>query len=347
MGTELAEEARLIEFANQIVWKSPDLNLLRRAPVEEYPALSRVLQDQLQRSHARGKLFLPDLRAFRNGSVGVFSDYGGEGSGNYHTYSALVCGYGYTGPFTQKMKAVREAHGLGEKEIAFKDFGMGPVRRALPDYLTALNALPGFLCALVVDKKLSTVFGSPRNDSLARLLEAEKIGQWKAGVAEKLLRVVHFAAFLTALLTHDGQKVFWMSDHDAICANTAMHQQMLVLFQRVLTLYTRPGCTFPLVGGAVPFEQRTIEMLDLLSAADVAAGCIEHYFTKRDSVSPDEIRMKAGSEEVLRWLAFDGIGLKKATFVLRPGKAGMIEQYVVEFNPVNPPATTTVIPIFM
>jgi hypothetical protein len=104
----------------------------------------------------------------------VFSDYGGESNGDYYVYSVLVCGYGVTGVFNTRMKSIRtEHHHLGDKEIAFKDFGMGQLLRALPDYLAALNhSVPGFLCSVVVDKKLTTLFGSPEDSTLSELLRA-------------------------------------------------------------------------------------------------------------------------------------------------------------------------------
>jgi hypothetical protein len=170
---------RIVELANQLVWKTPDLDLLRAHPENEYALIARALQTQLKKSHARGTLFLPDLRAFDNTSVGVFSDYGGESTGNYYVYSALVCGYGVTGVFNTRMKSVCAGYHLGDKEIAFKDFGMGQLSSALPDYLAALNnSVPGFLCSIVVDKKLTTLFGSPEDSTLSALL-APKV--WEPG----------------------------------------------------------------------------------------------------------------------------------------------------------------------
>jgi hypothetical protein len=70
----------------------------------------------------------------------------------------------------------------------------------------------------------------------------------KLEIAEKALRVVHTAAFLTALLGHEGQKIFWMSDHDAISPDLSAHNRLLALFQNVLSLYT--DRQFGLIGGA-------------------------------------------------------------------------------------------------
>jgi hypothetical protein len=231
----------------------------------------------------RTRLLLPDLRALGNRSVGVFTDYGGESRGKYLTYTTLVCAWSVTYPFQEKMKTIRESHGLGQKEIAFKDFRMGQLQRALPEYLNALDLLPGFLFTLAVDKRLRSFFGPNEKSTrelIAKTLAEFGIANRKHSVNEKLLRVVHIAAFLTGLLAHDGQQIFWMKDHDSIAPSKETHAKMLALFQRVIGLYTRPNCMYPLLGGALPFEERSLHMLDLLSAADIVAAPsinISHY----------------------------------------------------------------------
>lgn len=340
----------LIEYANRLVWKDPDLDLLHKAEDKEYPVLTQVLQRELRLGHARRKLFLPDLRAFGNNAVAVFSDYSGEGSGRFYTYTALVCGYSYTGRFIDQMKVVRKAHKLDEKEIEFKDLSMGQLQRALPEYLDALNQLPGFLCTLAVDKRIKTLFGpleTGARQTLARMLETEGLGTWKPDVAEKLLRIVHFTAFLTALLSHNGQKLFWMTDHDAICPTQESHKLLLSVFDRVLAIYTRPGCQYPLVGGAVPFEPRAIGLLDLLSAADLVAGAIEPCIPVRGSKPDGDTRVKSGADKVLAWLACDGLRLKKATIMIRQGENEAVEAGAIELGPLEPPRNATVIPITM
>jgi hypothetical protein len=93
------------------------------------------------------------------------------------------------------------------------------------------------------------------------MLEARGFGRRRPHVAEKVMRVVHTAAFLTALLGHEGQQIFWMSDHDAVCPNPAMHDQMLSLYHNILTLYTAK--TFGRIGGGHPFDDRSTDFLDL------------------------------------------------------------------------------------
>jgi hypothetical protein len=258
------------EYLDRLILKNPDLNLLQNHPKDQYAYFILLLESLLQQMDERGKLILPNLSAFTNNSLGIFSDYSGEGAGssNYLTYSVLVCGYGYTSVFQDKVALIRKKYQLGKTEIAFKKFRRGKLRAALPDYLAAANELPGFLCTVAVDRRIATLFG-PHNDRAVfrRLKEAlllEGLGDWDLAVVEKLMRVVHMAAYLAALLAADGQRIFWISDHDSICANEEKHGSMMAIFDRVLRIYTRPGVDHPLIGGARPFDPPSVEMNDLL-----------------------------------------------------------------------------------
>jgi hypothetical protein len=186
----------------------------------------------------------------------------------------------------------------------------------------------------------------PQHERLSQALDGLGLGGRKPHIVEKLLRIVHMSAFLTALLAHDGQKIFWMSDHDSICANPEQHHSMMRVFQRVLPIYTRPGVKFPLLGGALPFEPRSLEMNDLLSIADVYAGAIAQYLTRYETMKKEEIVLKAGAEKILSSLAGDGVGLKKATFLMRLNDQGIVERGHVEVSLVHPSTDAMFIPIF-
>jgi hypothetical protein len=341
--------AKLSDHANKLAWKNPDLNVLRPDLAGQYPAIAETLQEHIKRSDRRQRLVLPDLQAFGNQTVAVFTDYGGETKdAKYFTYSTLVCGWNLTSDFLQMMKVVREQHSLGVKEIAFKDFRMGQLQRALPGYLAALNAVPGFLFTLAVDKRLGSLFGPETKegrDEIARQLKQLDVGERKPEVNEKLLRVVHTAAFLTGLLAHDGHKIVWVTDHDSISPSPEMHERTLKLFEHVLSTYARQGYTFPLLGGAFPFDDRDLDTLDLLSATDIVAGALDQYLSQPENMAPADILVKQGCERVLQWLAHDGLGLKKMNVVMRPGANGAIEAVTLEFDLADPPTDPTIIPI--
>jgi hypothetical protein len=344
---KFATDPLLIAKARQLILQRPNLNVLKPEHGGQYPALTVALENDLKKRDAAGKLLLPDLSALANQTIGIFSDYSGEGHGAYYTYSFLVCSWGSLAPFQREMKKLRAQFALGDKEIEFKDFGMTAIRNALPAYLDALNGyVPGLLSTLIVDKRIVSLFGPQVRSTaktLVRMLDEKGFGKPKPDVAEKMMRVVHTAAFLTALLGHQDQKIFWMSDHDAICANTDMHNRLLAIFYNVLGLYSR--CTFGLIGGGRPFDERSTDFLDLLSAADIAAGSVAQYFNSRDQLGAENVRVKEGADHVLKWLGLDGLGLKQFSIIFQPGDGGEILSGPIDFIPKQMPETATFLPI--
>ncbi len=302
----------------------------------------------LTESNRKRELLLPDLTAFNNKSIGVFTYYSGEGPGRYNVYSLLICGMNMSSGFHDRVAQVRSDHSLGDKEISFKDLNMGQIRRALPSFLEAADHLPGLLYTVAVEKGIRSVFGSepdtPRE--IAKLLEEVGLGRRPSKTAEKQMRVVHLIAYFVALLGADKQNVFWMTDHDEISPTPEQHQLLMeVCFGRVLPLYQRPGTEFGTVGGALPFNERSVEMNDRLSLPDLVAGCLGDYLTKRDTLGPENILIKEAAGDVLLWLTKPGIGLKKICTFLRPGLNCQIERGSLSFSPTTP-QQLTFIPIF-
>ena len=347
----------LVNYANTFVLKRPNLNVLRRDAGLEHTTLSEILQEAVKESDRCLDLVLPDLRVFENKTVVVFTDYGGEhGGAKYFTYSTFLCPLNCCGAFQQQMDKIRKRHGLGSKEIAFKDFRMGQVQRALPEYLVLLDMMPGFLLTLVVDRKIGSLFeaiGTPPSERLSEVLEVHGFGRRKAKVAEKLVRVVDTAAFLTGLLAHDGQNIFWMSDNDSILESqdsSQGHDRVLALFQNLLEKYKRVGVNFAKIGGAAPFNDDNALFGDLLSATDVVAGSLCQYMTNRRDGSEGEETVKTGCDQVLQWLTKDGIGLKKMTIAIKEdpeGPEGAFRSSVIKLSLTEIPDDALMIPVYV
>lgn len=326
----------------------PDLNII--PDTEEYPWIIREFQKKLQAMERRHELLLPDIRK-ENESVAVFSDYGGESSDSqYNTYSFLVCAWNQTGPFKKHMDIVREEAGLNNpfKEIAFKDFRYGPIKRALPKYLSGLsNLVNGYLLTVVISKDVPSIFGGGNKKAarqeLSRALDENKLGGWKPDVAEKLLRITHFSAYLVALLSRPGHKVFWMTDNDSIAVTEEHHNHTLSVFANILQRYCKHELS--VIGGSTPFEENDHGTLDLLSAADIVAGSVEHYLT-RAKASGDELNIKDEANQVLAWLTGQGVLLKKHTMFIRmEGEALTCGTFV--FSLKEPDPNATIIPIVL
>jgi hypothetical protein len=57
---------KIIEFANTVAWKQPDLDVLQPELSGQYPPIAVIMQEHPKRSDHRKNLILPDLRAFGN-----------------------------------------------------------------------------------------------------------------------------------------------------------------------------------------------------------------------------------------------------------------------------------------
>ncbi|ELV8755246.1 hypothetical protein QNE93_004161 [Vibrio vulnificus] len=317
----LSTNKELIKFANSHVKKINTIDVLKEDYLGLYSSLITLVDNSFKESLNDKTLLLPELNNDGNESTAIFSDYGGEApDSDYLTYSFLVCGWNHSYGLEVEMESVRNKYGLGEKEISFKDFRYGPIKRALPEYLQCLNNYTfGFLFTVIVDKKVGAFFNpEPSNPkAVVQQLEQAGLGVWKPKVAEKLLRITHIAAYLAGLLANSEQKLLWMTDSDAIASTDKQLDLLLKTFDRILPMYTQEP--FKLLGGAIPFKERSVKMLDLLSCTDIAAGSIEHYFTRKARMQ-DSLTIKEEANLVLEWLGRDGLGLKKKTIMIQPGE---------------------------
>jgi hypothetical protein len=337
-----------IAMAQQVTLKSPNLNVLLPENRDQMPLLAHYLEGAFKAKDGIGKLLLPDLSALQNSKIGIFSDYSGESTGKYFTYSFLVFALGSIGPFREQMAALRQSANLGEKEIAYKDFRMGQLRRAMPAYLRLLDGyVNGMIFTLGVDKSIPSLIVRGTMPHETMVAELEKLGYGTTGpkTAEKLFRVAHTIAFLIALLGNETQKVLWMTDHDAIGSTPERLEVLLkIILHHVLPLYSAKS--FPFLGGMQPFEPRALEYLDLLSAADIAAGGLAQYLTGRDE-NPDEIVLKDGAEHVMRWLCRDSVVLKKFSMMVSRNAKGEIDYGPLDFESPVPADGEIFIPMHL
>lgn len=189
----------------------------------------------------------------------------------------------------------------------------------LPAYFDALDTfVAGWLITVIVDKAIPTLIGiggPGAKDYIHRVLEDGGVGGWKPKVAERMLRIAHFASYLSALVLSDGLKLFWMTDNDAIVPNAQQAQRTIEVFHSLIPEYTSKKLGD--VGWATPFSDRECMLHhDLLSAADLAAGAFCDYCNSQRQ--PDMGTMPARSEPVLEWLARKGSGLRKTTVLIEP-----------------------------
>lgn len=335
---ELTEEQKkqVESLANELILRDIQIPLI--GAKTQVPELSKIIEDHLIKLKNRNALLLPNL-SYHNETISIFSDYGGDSKGSlYHTYSFLFSAYQPIAFFFDKMAAIRKNHGLDDPfvEISFKELHYGPIKRALTDYLIAANNLiPGLLLTIVIDKKVESVIGPNSRNTLQEIqdiLKNEGIGDWKKKISEKVLIVLNIIGYFCALLSQEGQNLFWMTDNDAIVSNKEKLNSILKLWGLILHNYA-PN-RYKNIGAAIPefYEDSNHkqQLLDVLSITDLIAGSIEHYYTRNDTM--EELDIKEDVNKVLIWMTEQGVGLKKLSLVIRPGSNAGWETGVIEFK---------------
>jgi hypothetical protein len=161
-----------------------------------------------------------------------------------------------------------------------------------------------------------------------------ELGKWKGETAEKVLRVCHSIAILTALTTHANQRLLWYCDEDAINQEARQRgfKDTQDIFLRALGMYCKHE--FDLIGFAKSFAEKT-HLDDLLSIPDLAAGVVQDilhaYTTGNDNVPGGEEK-----EALIRWIASQGKFLSKITLQISPLPEGELGSGVVQITPKSP-----------
>jgi hypothetical protein len=304
------------EFVEAMTMKEIDFNSIKRDKFIENSTLIQLIDLYFQGQYKKGEFILPELRTMENQTISIFSDYGGEHkTSKYNSYSFLFCGWNHSWYAGEEFEKIRLQYGLDKKEISFKDLRFGPSIRALDDYLNALNKnVYGFLFTVLVDKDIKQFFIGDSNKEVLEKIKSVGLGNWKIKNAEKLLRILHIISYVLPLISDSNQKLFWMTDNDSIVANNEMFNNVFKMLEAVLKIYTNNK--YKLVGGAVPFKERDVYTMDLLSITDLVAGCVEQYFTTEKTKGRPFI--KEGAEKVLKWLATPGTFLTKELIRIYP-----------------------------
>lgn len=288
-------------------------------------------------------------------SIFIGSDYGGEHRTAAHVvYSFLIVDFNRMGSCVPLQVETRRRHLGGQlKTVEFKKLAKNGRDRALPGWLSAADSLRGYLITLAVDTALPSLFAQPEEiERLSEILSEAKLGVWKTGVAEKLLRILHFQSYLCSLLVRPGQKVLWMTDRDAICANPEKTEDLLNCWRRILPLYLLHAP--PKLGLALPLEVKKPgdeHLNDTLTYPDLAAGAVEEFLADYFASAPTGHLKRATTATILRWLATDSPTLKKRTlriarFTPPGGGAGFQASYLklapVPVKGLSPSATDSI-----
>lgn len=302
------------------------------------PPIIKSIDEQLGVLERRQELLLPDLRSFD--SLAVFSDYSDKKrkDSDYKVYTLLFTSVGILQPVSEQLRKVRCKHQLPlGKELVYKDLRFGPLRRALSEVMQVADQIPGLLFSLVVHKNVQSFFAeSPRGVAQ----ELDKIGGFKflPDVAETTLRLVHFIAYFSRVFGERDQKFFWMTDNDAIVANSEATTKLQALLASMIDHYCEHR--FSLQAIATPFDKKEqlLEGLDfdaMLGVCDLVAGVLGPVLTQWRKGGP--IQVKPGGIDIVHVLTYQSVFLKKLVILVEPTVNSGLTTSVVSFTDQDSP----------
>jgi hypothetical protein len=298
------------ELVDSMTLKEVQFDSIKRDKFGENSSLIKLLDSYFQTQYSKGDFTLPELKTMGNESISIFSDYGGEHKGSkYNSYSLLFCGWNHCWHLGEDFAKLRKKYKLDKKEVSFKELYYGPTYRALDDYLNIIDRnVNGFLLTVLIDRDLPPLFIGNENKHLLEEIKNAGLGEWHKKAAEKLMRILHLIGYVLPLIAESNQKIIWMTDKDPVVQNSKMFNNALQLFKGIIKIYS--DNIYKTIGGAkLPFEDKDIHTMDLLSITDLVAGSVEQYFTSKKKEGLPNV--KNGAEKVIKWLASSGDFLKK------------------------------------
>ena len=204
--------------------------------------------------------------------------------------------------------------------MSFKGMNDRQRRDALIPFLNMSDAINGWLVTFLVSKRGGSLFASISPDRGAEQL----LSIWRPAVREKLLRVLHFSAFLLSGLSVPQQDLLWIIDEDEIASNDHQLTQLTSVFARVTGNYITHGLRH-MRCGTTRSDNGSLRLEDLAAICDLAAGGVCEIAT---SMSPDE-RFSAGklinllpaslswkTQWIAMWLAVQGGPLHRHSWLI-------------------------------
>lgn len=214
---------------------------------------------------------LPNLR--RAATIAIGSDYSGQHStSNYEALGFVFADLDRCRAWMEARRNLRDEILSDGRRFSYKSLKDRRRAVALPQFLEAIDLIPGLAVVILVEKTIASLFKSSgrieASDPEIRLLS-----HWSPRVVERLLRVCHFAAFFLAGLSRENQDVLWITDQDDIVANPTRHSEMVEVFGRICNHYlTHTLRHLRIATTESDTGKRDVE--DFVSIADFAAGAV-------------------------------------------------------------------------
>lgn len=265
----------------------------------------------------------------------IGSDYSGQQKGSrFETYAFLIADETYLWRWDELRSDIRKRILHDTRRMSFKNLNDKKRKRALKPFLTAANWIPGVCFTFVVEKAIGDLFyNSEEWEWLVRTHDIST--SWKRSVRERVLRIAHFSALITAGMSRSGQDVLWVTDSDDIAANETILAEACKISGSVLTNYLSHDLGNIRFGTAKQ-DAGSMAVKDFVAIPDLVAGTLADaapeivlrnapgvggFAISRDSYSKSKVRT------IMDWISDTRHSLKKVIVtVVSDGKGGTISR---------------------
>jgi hypothetical protein len=273
----------------------------------------RQLSDSIFSDSIAGTIALPHLGG--SSRIIIASDYSGTRQDSHQVYSFLVTGAELMGDWIREVSMIRQSYFFDRRRMCFKRLNDKIRLRALAPYLQVADQLPGVLYQFAVSNDLGSVFEPPKVLPEEAGLRQIYASRWKPAVFERLMRIVHFGAFLLAGLSRPGQDVLWISDEDAIMPNRQRMYDIAPIIANVTSSYLDHNMGNFRWTTTEFASQKNMHTEDLAALPDLSGGAILHYLNNHLHSLEDgqEVQLDERSNTILSWLIVKNSQLEKRT----------------------------------
>ncbi len=169
------------------------------------------------------------------------------------------------------------------------------------------------------------------------------LASWDPKVRERLLRILHFTAFLISGLSAPTQDVLWFIDEDEIAANTNQLTRLTQLLAGVSASYmsNQPG---HLRCGTTRSDPGSLWLEDIVAICDLGAGALCEIATgmSRQSshpvgkvITPIPSGLSGKTRLLATWLSSETVNLQKLTCMIELStESQSIESKIINWHAV-------------
>jgi hypothetical protein len=202
-------------------------------------------------------------------------DIGGSHAGQlFETYSFLVADIDRNQLWLSAQRRFRSDVLRERRRMAFKALNDKLRKNALASFLRMGEEIDGWLVTFAISRGSISAFRAEDRSAEVSLA----LSSWKPAVQERLMRVLHFSAFLVSGLSAPGQDVLWIIDEDAVAANVAQLTKLTQLFGNAASNSLNHDLRHIRCGTAKS-DDGSLALEDLLAYSDLAAGAVSEFAT--------------------------------------------------------------------